>query len=366
MGTATVLPVTTQPEPVGRVLRDYLYVDVDKVKSIAGQLESGVPEEARLTRKDARRTTMGWSTFLSHSPETSEEGYLQRSMLDSLFPELEEILEQGWLLDVSEEFASGGGAAVLDRLADLRPEGSIFRLEADGYLFDVRHFASLFANVAAAVTGFQDLQKASKDLAESMAAQAGGSSPKKAPPKKTPRVESSTDESKQLEAAIEEFAPQFGMSPAVLRSMVHTARGVFTPGLHLMMANGTSEDAFTITSRLQESGRYLDASPEIVASRYGVKPQRWTLVGTVGHYSEDPSTVNLASLATQVENELADDFNRARFVRSLNNSVNDMAKSGMIDLPQHPGMSAIPIAVYRAVRGGPQLMNHVAPKVQLN
>ena len=74
-----------------RVLRDYLYVDVDKVKSIAGQLDSGVPEESRLTRKDATRTTMGWKSFLSYSPESSEEGYVQRSMLDSLFPELREF-----------------------------------------------------------------------------------------------------------------------------------------------------------------------------------------------------------------------------------------------------------------------------------
>ena len=94
---ASVGAMNRELEPAGRVLRDYLYVDVDKVKSIAGQLESGVPEETRLTTKDAKRTTMGWRTFLSYSPESSEEGNIQRSMLDSLFPDREDILEQGWL-----------------------------------------------------------------------------------------------------------------------------------------------------------------------------------------------------------------------------------------------------------------------------
>jgi len=61
-------------------------------------------------------------------------------------------------------------------------------------------------------------------------------------------------------------------------------------------------------------------------------------------------------MATQVENELANDFNRLRFIRTMNNAIRDMAKSGMIDLPQHPGMAAVPIAVYRAVRGGPELL----------
>lgn len=31
----------------GQILRDYLYLDVDKVKSIAGKPEYGVPEETR-------------------------------------------------------------------------------------------------------------------------------------------------------------------------------------------------------------------------------------------------------------------------------------------------------------------------------
>ena len=82
-------------EPTGQILRDYLYVDIDKVKSIAGQLESGVPEEARLTSRDAKRTTIGWRGVLSYGPESDEENYIQRSMLESLFPELEDVFEQG-------------------------------------------------------------------------------------------------------------------------------------------------------------------------------------------------------------------------------------------------------------------------------
>lgn len=119
-------------EPVGRVLRDYLYVDVDKVKSIAGQLESGVPEASRLTTRDAKRTTLGWRTILSYSPESSEEGYVERSMLDSLFPELEEILEQGWLEDISDDF-NEARSDLFESLRSKRPEGSIFRLTADGF-----------------------------------------------------------------------------------------------------------------------------------------------------------------------------------------------------------------------------------------
>ena len=85
-GEASLPGVSGVPASVGAMNRE-----------LEPQLESGVPEEARLTTKEAKRTTMGWRTFLSYSPESSEEGNIQRSMLDSLFPDREDVLEQGWL-----------------------------------------------------------------------------------------------------------------------------------------------------------------------------------------------------------------------------------------------------------------------------
>lgn len=186
--------------------------------------------------------------------------------------------------------------------------------------------------MSATITGFQEFEKATAELAQSMAVQAAGGPPRKAPlAKGNKNTGHSADSSSRLEDAIEEFAPQYEMSPAFLRSMVHAARGVFSPGLHLVMANGTAKGSFTVNARLQESGRYLDASPAVVASRFGVKPQRWTIVATVSHYPEATESVGMASIASQIENKLADDFNRTRFIRTMNASVRDMAKSGLID-----------------------------------
>ena len=115
--------------------------------------------------------------------------------------------------------------------------------------------------------------------------------------------------------------------------------------------------ALTVSTRLDGTGRYLVSSPDLVASRFGFKPQRWTIVGTVGHYSEPPEEAAAANAANELENELAEGFSRVRFVRTINDMIRTMAGSGLVDLPQHPGMAAIPIAVYRAVHGGPELMD---------
>ena len=151
-----------------------------------------------------------------------------------------------------------------------------------------------------------------------MAAQAAGAPPKKPPPQKkyprTPDVESAT----ALEETIEDFAPQFSMSPGFLRAMVHAARGAFTPGLQLVMSSTASDNSLTVSARLDGTGRYLVSSPDLVASRFGFKPQRWTIVGTVGHYSEPPEEAAAANAANELENELAEGFSRARFVRTIN------------------------------------------------
>lgn len=125
------------------------------------------------------------------------------------------------------------------------------------------------------------------------------------------------------------------------------------------MPSGTTDNSITVSARLEETGRYLISDPALVASRFGFKPQRWTIVGTVGHYSEPSEEAAAANASSKLENELANSFRRTRFVRSINDTIRSLANSGLVDLPQHPGMEAIPIAVYRAVQG-PELQDMMA------
>jgi hypothetical protein len=99
--------------------------------------------------------------------------YVQRSMLDSLFPELEASLADGWLSDISEEFHSDRSDKFL-RIQQSCPEGSIFRITADGHLFDVRSMAALFANISSALSGYQDFERAQAGLAGGGGEQRGG------------------------------------------------------------------------------------------------------------------------------------------------------------------------------------------------
>ncbi|MDX8144505.1 hypothetical protein SK854_20470 [Lentzea sp. BCCO 10_0061] len=333
-----------------QILRDYLYVDVDKVKSIAGQLDSGVPEESRLTAKDNSRTTVGWNKVLSYAPEHGSESYIQRSMLDSLFPELEEALEDGWLTDISDLFSEDGGE-VFDDVKSICPEGSLFRLTADGFLFDSTYLGAMFGNLSTALAGYQAFNSAIEEMSgqeEDQPVRSKKNQPKR--PSKLPSGEKQVVEDTRLESKIEDFGAEFGYSADFLRAIVRTSRGLFSPGLNLVQVSSGARNNMTVNARLLENRRYLDADAPIIGSRFGASSQSWTVVGTVGHYSKSTEEVEGRTVENSASSQaMQGKFDRNNFVRMVNGMIEEVAATGLTDLPQHPALSVIPIAVYRVI-----------------
>jgi hypothetical protein len=120
----------------------------------------------RNTSTRSRKGNVGWDKVLSVGAESSKESYVQRSVLDSLFPELETVLEDGWLIDISEEFTAGESS--LPEIRALRPEGSLFRLTASGFVFNPEQFLQTMTQFSSLVGGLEMMQ--------SVIAEAGGTS----------------------------------------------------------------------------------------------------------------------------------------------------------------------------------------------
>jgi hypothetical protein len=133
------------------------------------------------------------------------------------------------------------------------------------------------------------------------------------------------------------------ISGEFLRGIVQVARGMFAPGLHLMLAPDV-EEAGAITVRLQEGRQYLDSHPDVLFARYGVGAQLWTVVGTIGHHPlPDPDMDNARFLDGQ------GNIRRAEFGRYVNQLGTLLGNLGFTDLPQSPGFSVVPWAVYRTL-----------------
>jgi hypothetical protein len=328
------------------ILREFLYVDIDKVRAMLAQLDGGVPEESRETSSSQKKNTVGPRSMAQHLQLTGSETYTQKSLGDAIFPKLEEALEsEGLLRDISEEaqdiseWASGN-------LRKVAPPGSLIRITANGSLFDTRYSASVFAAFSSVAIGLQGI---GVDFGPARKAQPGKG---KAGQQKARSPKHSSEEGKrQLEDAIHDFVGPGGVDGDSLRAITRIARGVFAPGLNINLSPVDSGEVL-IGSRLQEGRQYLDSEPDILFARYGTEPQEWTVVGSVGSYG--PENTDMPDLDFVRPNGAVD---RGAFADGINALMKHLGGLGFVDLPQYPGFSLIPFAVYRAI---PRNSNMVA------
>ncbi|MEU1360113.1 hypothetical protein ABZ356_09755 [Micromonospora zamorensis] len=323
------------------MLREFIYVDADKVRSLLAQLDGGVAEELKVTEKDQGNLTGGIRNVASREKIWGTEESTQRSLADAVFPSLEDSLTaQGYLEDVSDELRDMNEEQFED-FQERFPPGSFVRITGPARLFDARYVARAFGGFTTAAAGVLNLQG-------SATAQRA---PGKGKSKQRPKQRSASDgaQSDELESLIPDYdssAASFmeGLEADDLRSMVKLARGMFYPGLHLAMSPSEHDDGPTITARLQEGRRFLDSEPDVLFARYGVLEQDWTIVGTIGSYSADANfDVEVPDMAGEKG------IKRPKVVEAINDLLMLLGSIGLADHPQHPGFSLVPFGVYRPI-----------------
>ncbi|MCX4907402.1 hypothetical protein [Streptomyces sp. NBC_00878] len=317
------------------ILREFLYVDTDKVRAMLAQLDGGVAEESRETERKEKRTTVGPRVAGQYFQGAGSETYTNKSLGDALFPMLEQSLESELLLrDISQEVCDPNQWTSGELKRNL-PPGSLVRVTAMGSLFDTRYAASAFSAFGSVMVGLNDMghlpvvKKANSGKSKQGQQQGRPSKTKPA----TGPVE--------LEDSIPDFPDIGGADGNTLRAFVRISKGVFAPGLHV---NLTPTKGVLVNSRLQEGRQYLDSEADILFARYGTEPQEWTIVGSVGSYGTEEISLPDVDFYNPDGS-----VNRAEFAESMNAQMRNLGRLGFIDLPQYPGFSLIPFAVYRSI-----------------
>ncbi|MCZ4125297.1 DUF6414 family protein [Streptomyces sp. H39-S7] len=322
-------------------MQDFLYVDTDKVRSMLGQIEGGITESEHATDKNSKRRNSAGDLPHSEYQEWGNERYVHKSFGDSIFPRLESMLtSEGMIKDISSELTKSEYWTSAN-LRKENPPGSIIRLSALASIFDARYVASSFAGLSAAALGI-------KGLNETPTAPIPPSVKKKLPKTTTPKYipmggSNLEDDIPDFNLGGETEGGDSGISGQQLRSVIRLARGLFTPGLHLNLFPVEGED-FTVGARLQEGRQYLDSDPDVLFARYGTGQQKWTIVGSIGHYAEPQVDFSFEKF---VDND--DNLIRGRTAKSINSFMGYMGSLGFLDLPQYPGFSVVPLAVYREI-----------------
>ncbi len=319
------------------MLREFLYVDTEKVRSLLAQIgDGGISEEIKITERTQTKLSIGAKNIANRDRDSGFESSTTRSLADAVFPALEEAMEAaGYLVDISNDLQRPDFWT--DHLQDDYPEGSFVRITAPARLFDSTYVTRIFAGLSHAANGFTAFQP----NAQSQNDRPGKGRPNPQKPKTVvgPR-ESPEDE-------IEDFPTfLFGeeLTAVQLRGFARMTRGLFHTGLHLIL-NPAEQEGLSISVRLQEGRSFLESEADVLFARYGVNEQEWTVVGTIGSHSApevDESSGNPFDVRS-------DGLDRAALTAMINRLVGGVASFGFADLPQYPGFSIVPFAVYRPI-----------------
>ena len=330
------------------LLREFLYVDSDKVRSMVTQIAGGVDEEVRQPDRSQSAVTGGLKGVVSGDKLWSSEESTQRSVADIVFQTLEAELEsQGYLADISDEMTTVTEGNYDEFMGRYAP-GTFIRATAPARLFDARYLADTFAGLSATLNGLARIHPAFKSV-QSRSVGGGRASGKvfSKPPSTAPSGGGpSVGELEDQVADFPEADWLEGLHVDDLRAYVRIARGVFRPGVHVMMG-GAGTAPLSITARLQEGRRFLDSDVEVLFARYGTRAQELTIVGTIGNYAAHPDSTFEPQSFTSADRT---NLNRPRLAATFSDLVGFLGVQGLVDAPTYPGMSVVPFAVYRSMQ----------------
>lgn len=314
------------------ILRDYLYVDSDKVRGLIGQITDSVP--LKRTDSNTKTGTNGMKLKIYDLSSTKSRGTVtEHSLEDNLFKALESDLETlGFLTDISAELKN---LSTWDEIESIIQPGTIIRLTCEGAIFHPKQWSEVLSGLATTAQGLRDMEIINlKNI-----------NPKDNKDHNQKILDQEVRQRLKNPVYPEDYLPMHEVLPDVPRNLVagmmRVVRGTFADGLHLLQrpidANGP-----VVYSRLEEGRRFLDSTPEVLLNRYGVNSQVWTVVGSVGQIGRETSDGDTKSVMGA-----NGDVNRALLVDLVAEFMQNTG--GLVDLPGKSEFTIVPLAVYRTV-----------------
>lgn len=315
------------PTP-GGTMKEFLYVDVDRTRSLLAQLQGGLVEgltsESASTEEGAASVSLfgiGGSGGYSREARHQE----SRSFQEMVFVAFEALADHGKLItdlgpDVGlvEAWDSGAVHAAL-------AAGQLVRITCDVQLLD----GSLFR---------QRLERLDK-MVDGILALTGGVTPRNSTPKQRAAMSSTARSalmggvtSEQLHA-MSDFVEAFVGESIAFRAL----------------ACGADHLAHGFGGTLLGRAEYIQEERESLLSRYGTVASNWTCVMQVAAVPEKEDD---ESEEVKAERDTAGGgFDRAGMESMVLSLLGLMERMGVMDGPRWPTVSVTPLAVYRTIPG---------------
>lgn len=344
------------------MIRDFLYVDVQRTRSLLAQLDDGVVEQhvKRSALDDAGE--LGATIFGIGGKGTwgTQESYEEsRSLKDLTFVVFEEAADaQGLIAEVEPSSdPSDWDAGIVH--GQLR-EGEILRVTGDVLITDPAYIRARFESLDDFMTALIDMQvqgavEAAKVLGAAQLDSLQGQLQKSNPgQRKQIERKIKAAEDQMEEQARREVEAQLGGSAGMdqMRSVMKVLSSFIGDAIAVrLLACGLDHPEMGFAGSLLARDEYLQRERDELFSRYGSILRDWTTVMQVAHVpqrDESASAMDLdrASLAQLASGQA---INRAAFERTAAQLLRMMETIGITEGPRWPTISVVPLGIYRQV-----------------
>lgn len=311
-------------------LRDFLYLDVDRVRSLLSQLERGVVEQVVERFKQSKEGRAGASLFqifdLGGSLVREKASEQTKTLQDALFLLFEEAATDTGLFHLSADLADERAWAD-GSIHDSVSEGELVKLTAPTRILDSKHFHErverfaewprLIASFAAQDTlaSIKSPKQRERKLDELAAASFGGSA------------------GFELIRDIGRFAELFMGGQIVLRQF----------------PCGEARPDFALVGTLLDRAGFLQEEREALFAKYGAATASWTVVSQVATVPKpDEDRTDELQLHDLVDDE-TDRISRTQFEDMAVQLMRLFETIGIAEGPIYPSIAVTPIAVFREV-----------------
>ncbi len=320
-------------------VRDYLYVDVARVRSLLAQMADGAPDtvtdrSSRIANATAKMAIgpIGAGVGRNSGDERTE----SRSLSDLTFALFEESAEAlGLLRDVTEE-ASRSAAWYSGQLQASMQLSQLVRVTASVRLIDPTHFAESMSRIDSMLDAIASVPNPSVPTVpagqRSNSSRRGGPNPQ--------RREGLLQRKKQI----------FGNAdPEVLPAISSLIQGLLAGGISMRsMPCGVDTPECSFSGLLLNRSDYIEPERATIFGRYGVEASTWTMVGIVSRFADQGADPNTSIAPARIG-----EAGLSRLV--LEDMVATLLKKfeavGVADAPTWPSIVVTPLGLYRALIG---------------
>ncbi|GAA4514613.1 MULTISPECIES: DUF6414 family protein [Nonomuraea] len=329
-----------------RKIREYFYVDLQRVRSYYAQLNRGVIEgivskETKTSKGEAQAKLMGFGPSGSRESGTAREETRSLHELSAvIFEEICDreslIHEVGVLLSDREAWATG-------RVHSELYEGQLVRFTGSLDVHDPSFFGQRVDQFQRFVSAFVGITMAEQEAqaATPPTRQGGRTSPGS-------RARDSGQVRAELKARLIQEMLQ-GLSPEKVAEIKELVSSLANDAVTLRaFPLGDNHREFNLSGSLLSRSEYMQNEREELYSRYGYTLDNWTMIAQIARI---PSKPVASGSGFQIDGDLVSNGRMDRIAMervgvALLKYIEDF---GLAEGPTYPSISVTPLAVYREV-----------------